>query len=219
MQPIHRFKERSENHRFTYQYAQPDDYHFCQDSVIFAAFIAEQVQANPLTSDSRVLDVCSGCGVLGLELAYYLPELEQVDFMEVQEIYRDFFLQNLQITAQQDGRFRFLARNYEALLTSEFGDYYDLIVCNPPYFLKGEGLLSKSELRNRSRFFLDSSPKFLFQGLAAALKPGGQAYVLTKLGDIHGRNAWRELQLWLSGRAEIELVADIRGTAVLKLQK
>ncbi len=208
--------EQLENHQFTYKYAQPEDYRFCQDSVIFAKYIAGEVgQVNP---GYRALDVCAGCGIIGFEIGHYLPDLLHVDFMEIQEEFRPSFLENLALTERGSGReFRFLNESFLELSTDRYAAAYDLIVGNPPYFMRGEGLLSPSQMRNRCRFFLDGDLVSLVSGVVNALKPQGVGYLLMKSGSEHGRRAFRDLQLHFNGKAQLSVCANIRGTDVIQI--
>jgi tRNA1(Val) A37 N6-methylase TrmN6 len=205
--------------QFTYRYAQPDAYHFCQDSVLFPLFVANRVRPR---SDSALsaLDLCAGCGVIGFELAHHLPAVATCDFVEIQDVFRSYFESNLEITKRSASDFRFLQTNYETLLTPEYAGRYDLIVTNPPYFFPNEGKLSPSEVKNRCRFFLDSDLQTLLRVVLHALKSQGEAYLLAKPGAKHGRDSIAEISTYVATLgATCEIVADIRGTYALLLTK
>lgn len=207
-------------HRFTWTYAQPLDYHFCKESVIAPQLIAQDLKARrSALSSLKVLDVCAGTGVMGFELTAYIPELSCIDFLEVQEAYKGYVEENKRITGNQSEGFRFLNLNYKVLNSPIFKNQYDIVVANPPYFLKAEGVPSKSELRNRSRFFVDGSPEELWHGIANTLKPKGLAYVLCKTGKEHGRDRLTEITNALTGIAQTSVHANIRGTQLIQIQK
>lgn len=190
-----RIEQRHADHKFTYSYSQPPEYRFCQDSVIFPRFVADRVY---LDENSKVLDVCAGCGVIGFELAFYHPALAHLDFLEVQRDFRVHFEENLKVTGLSG---RFLEMNYSQLLRAEFEDRYDLIVGNPPYFLPQEGKPSPVKLNQHARFFMDADFETLIAGVRHALKPQGEAYLLVK-----------------EARSSIgEVVGDIRGTKVVRI--
>lgn len=207
-------------HNFTFEYSQPAEYHFCQDSVLFPKFVAQYLKDLSISHEFRVLDVCAGCGVIGFELAHYESRLKKIDFLELQEPFREHFNANLKITGQSQEDFRFIHANFSELRKSEFTNKYDLIVGNPPYFFPDEGRLSPSEFQNRCRFFLEGDLKTLAEGVLNALKPvTGVAFLLAKSGERHGRRSLRDLTLWLAGRGRVEFATEIRGTSVIKLSK
>lgn len=190
-----RIEQRHLDHKFTYRYSQPPEYHFCQDSVIFSRFVADRVRVD---ADSKVLDVCAGCGVIGFEFSFYHPQIKHLDFLETQAAFRPHFEKNLEITGND---FRFLEMNYEGLLRPEFKHRYDLIIGNPPYFLPTEGKHSPVEINQRARFFMDSNFEALIRSVRHALKPAGEAYLLVK-----------------NARATAgEIIGDIRGTKVIRI--
>lgn len=207
--------------QFTYTYSQPEGYRFCQDSVLFPKFVAGQI-GDRISSRSRILDVCAGCGVIGFELRYHLPQITQLDFLEVQDEFQEHFFSNRNMAVSTDperARFRFIHANYARLSSPEFTGQYDFIAGNPPYFVESEGKLSHKPLNDRCRFFLDDSFESLIQGVVNALKPGGEAYLLCKSGKAHGRNSLREIRRYCALNASADFVKSIRTTQVLRLIK
>ncbi len=206
------------NPHFTFNYSQPEEYRFSHDSVFLARQVFEFLPED--LSKMTALDLCSGCGIVGLDFLYHCKQEQRAyparfDFMEVQEVYRDHFEKNLTAFAQQKPAVNFVNLNYEALLTPEFSSRYDLILSNPPYFRTNQGKLSPSEFKNRCRFFIDSDFTNLIRGIDAALNPGGRAFVLLRDLQDHGWNLLEEARKILSGRREIKKVADIRGTPLV----
>ncbi|MBS1985856.1 MAG: methyltransferase [Bdellovibrionales bacterium] len=214
-----RYTHRPPEHAFTYKYAQPREYHFCLDSIIFAYFLSLQLPAEAPTADFRALDLCAGCGVVGLELAYYRRWIEHFDFLEVQSVFRDSFAENLRITGHEHQDYRFIESHLNHLHKDFFRARYDLIVANPPYFFPQEGVTPSGEVRQRARFFLDAQPSDLFLAIAAALKPQGRAFVLFRPGDPHGRGNEATLNALVPADCRWKIAADIRGTWALEIQK
>ncbi len=148
---------------FTYQYAQPEEYRFSLDSVEMAWEVAQHLRSRPMrrlrlvaageSSDAggegdplskslsrmQVLDLCAGCGIVGFDFQYHMPEIEKIDFVEIQNTYKSYFEKNLEMVLLRrpqlvDKNFNFLEMNYEELMKDEkFHHHYDLILCNPPY--------------------------------------------------------------------------------------
>lgn len=202
--------------QFTYSYSQPEGYRFCQDSILFPRFVAAQIGAR-VTPQTRLLDLCAGCGVVGFELQYHLPQIARMDFLEIQDEFVVHFAANREITNKPQSRF--LNENYARLRESEFASAYDFILGNPPYFMTTEGKLSGRPLNDRARFFIDGNFETLIEGVIHALKPAGEAYLLMKSGEAHGRDALREARRLCGLHAQAEFLAPIRATQVLKIVK
>lgn len=195
------------SNQFTFKYSQPDDYHFCLDSVILAEFVAEQMK--DLDTQARVLDLCAGCGVIGFELAYHLPQVNRIDFVEIQSEFNRHFDENLKITGRSSGQFRFLNQDFQSLEGE-----YDLIVCNPPYFNSAKGKLGISEFKNRCHFFLDSSLGGVLNCCVNLLSQNGRAFILAKQSELVSVDLTS-----FSKRFKFVVVALVRGTAVIEISK
>ena len=216
------------NSQFTFDYFQPEEYRFSLDSVFLAKSVAQFLlrdskRTKEEWSQLKVLDLCSGCGVIGMELHFHLPQIINIDFLEVQELYRPYFEKNRKLMNSRDIRFEFLQMNYDQLETlPEFENKYDLILSNPPYFFAGEGLYSPSDFKNRCRFFIDSNFPRLITSLLYSLRPEGKAYLLVRPGKHHGRNLLDEIKRLLNENqllASAEVVDEVRGTNVVCLAK
>ncbi|NUN05305.1 MAG: methyltransferase [Bdellovibrio sp.] len=211
------------NPHFTFNYQQPKDYRFSHDSVFLARRVFEEY-ADKETSSLRGLDLCAGCGIIGLDFLFHLNKeknkaLASFDFLEIQDVYAPFFAANAQHLSTTRTSLHFVQMNYAALLQPNKENSYDLIVCNPPYFHLQQGKLSPSEFKNRCRFFIDSDFATLFKGLENALKPQGQAYVLVRNQTEHGWDALQEAQKILSSQVKCTVLDDVRGTDLLRITK
>lgn len=207
------------NSHYSYDYYQPEDYRFSLDSVFLAQIVARSLESHPNLHDLRVLDLCAGCGVVGLELQFHQKSLKKIDFLEVQEVYKNYFEKNAQQAKVEDSEFNFLLMNYDRLLKKDYKEVYDIIVSNPPYFFQGEGLLSPNEFKNRCRFFIDSDFKKMIKAILNSLKPSGKAYLLARPGTHHGRNLFEEIKKLSSGFADVQVFDEVRGTNIIELIK
>jgi tRNA1(Val) A37 N6-methylase TrmN6 len=207
------------NTQYSYDYHQPTEYRFSLDSVFLAQKVAQYLSIHSNLENTKVLDVCAGCGVVGLELQFHLPQLKKIDFLEVQDIYREYFEKNRVQAASIDAEFNFLPMNYADLISDKFESTYDVVVSNPPYFFLGEGLLSPNDFKNRCRFFIDSNFQKLIEACMHVLKPNGEAFILMRPGSPHGRNLIDEVKKLTAGFADVQIIDEVRGTDIVKLVK
>lgn len=207
----------------SYIYHQPKDYHFSLDSVFLAQKVASIISEDAQKSNFSVLDLCAGCGVVGLELNFLLPQIKKIDFLEIQYSYYQYFKKNIAQVKFPDGTFNFLNMNYADLLEEKtkniFYEKYDIILSNPPYFFINEGILSPNKFKNRCRFFIDSNFETLIEAIFFTLKKNGRAYVLFREGTHHGRNSKEELKKIASLFSAVQIIDNIRGTNLVELIK
>lgn len=221
---------------FTYNYSQPEEYRFSLDSIEMPWEVARHLKER-ITEDNaekksspadylrnqirfwNTLDLCAGCGVIGFELNYHLPQVRKIDFVEVQSLYLPHFEENLR-KVKNEGEFRFLNLNYDQLAGSpDFRGKYQLILCNPPYFKIEQGKLSPSEFKNRCRFFIDSTFEKLIEAIDHCLAPNGEAYILLRPLEEHGYDLLGELRDLIRGKLQCENLTLVRGTFLLKLYR
>ncbi len=169
------------------------------------------------------LDLCSGVGVVGLEIEYLLNSILHCDFLEVQNIYREYFERNRKELFPHRTHYTFLSMNYRDVKNHlELKGKYHGIFCNPPYFFPGEGLLSPSEFKNRCRFFLDGSFEELFESIIYLLHAEGIAYILVRSHSERKKDPLTTIQNFSCLRSShfvATLETTIRGVLLIKIQK
>lgn len=152
-------------------YSQPDFYRFNKDSLELVNFIVNR----GLTAHS-ILDLGAGSGVIGIELARKL-KAKQLTLLELQNDYEIHLQKNAEFFLDDD-----IHCNIE--LTS-FGEYephqkFNLIVCNPPYYLPGAGEVPKDQRRALARTFLKDSWSILIKKISECLMDDGVAFIVLK---------------------------------------
>lgn len=204
------------NSYFTFQYSQPEEYKFSHDSVFLARHVFNFIQSMPLNK-TAVMDLCAGCGVVGLDLLFHLKQVHntpaQIDFIEVQKIYREHFDKNKE-QVPCSTTINFIEANYKDLIKEQNKNKYDIIISNPPYFLPHQGKLSPSEFKNRCRFFLDASFVELMNTIAYTLKTDGTAYLLVRSLKDHNIDLTQAIPASLC----VVDTHSIRGTDVLHIK-
>lgn len=205
---------------FTYHYKQPGEYHFSLDSIHLAQFVANQLHSHPDLTSLRVLDLCAGCGVIGIELSWYLSALRHIEFIEIQDIYTEYFYQNMALVNRPELHYRWHLLNYDELHKKQWENKFDLIVSNPPYFQSGHGMLSPSQFKNRCRFYLDSSFQNYIHALENTLAPKGKAYFLLRPLNHHGFDLFSDIQKMLENtQTTAKKITHIRGSDIILLEK
>ncbi len=205
---------------FTYQYKQPSEYQFSLDSIELARYVAKHFAMHADPAALRVLDLCAGCGVIGIELSWFRRELRQIDFIEVQDIYTPYFQENKAIVNRPELKLDWHILNYDALLEKNWEGQFNLIVSNPPYFQPDQGMLSPSAFKSRCRFFLDSTFEKYILALANSLACKGEAYFLLRPLKQHNCDLFFAAENFLNNSTvTIQKVTQIRGTDVVLMKK
>lgn len=205
---------------FTYHYKQPEEYHFSLDSIELARFVAKELESQTDLDSLRVLDLCAGCGVIGIELSWHLEAIRSIDFIEVQDIYTEYFHQNIANVNRPELQCRWHLFNYDELHEKKWEGTFDLIVSNPPYFLAGHGMLSPSQFKNRCRFYLDSSFQSYIRALENSLATNGKAYFLLRPLKHHGIDLFSDIEKILENTSiSVKNISHNRGSDIILLQK
>lgn len=121
--------------------------------------------------DLHVLDLGSGCGILGIMLALQRPGW-RIEGLELQENLHSLAWEN----AHRCGVPIKLTRGDLREFTNS--ETFDLIVSNPPWQPAGSGRYSPHQGRNLSRFELECTLADVLDCLRRNLSPHGEALVL-----------------------------------------
>jgi tRNA1Val (adenine37-N6)-methyltransferase len=152
-------------------YHQPDFYRFNEDSISLVKWIIGK-EYRP----QRILDLGAGCGVMGIELAQALnPEL--LTLVELQTDFITYLEKNCQLFVPSSTKYSVHINSF-----SDFSSLckFDLIVCNPPYYLPERGEVSKDANRAIARTFLRDSWPVLLQTISDSLTDNGKAFIVLK---------------------------------------
>ncbi len=122
-------------------YRQPRFYRFNEDSLKLVSF----TQSLNIAQNSRFLDIGSGCGVIGIELAKLNPSWSGV-LLEPQEEFIEYIKLNQKLYDTQ-----YLKLVQSSIESADFSEKFNLIVFNPPYFFEERGRASKCQLRHSCR--------------------------------------------------------------------
>lgn len=163
-----------------------DGYRFTLDAVLLATFAQEVV---PEDAPSTVVDLGTGCGVVALLLAEARP-LARVVGVEVQPSLARLARRNAEENELPveviEGDWRRFEGEWRA----------DLIVSNPPYFLKNSGKLPPDPERCAARHEINGGLDTLAESVARRLNPGGACRLIHaagRFGDLLSAFAAHEI--------------------------
>ena len=123
-------------------YDQPDFYRFSEDSTLLARFITENQKQY-----QTLLDICAGCGVVGIEIGLKMSSMSKIDFVELQTDFIPYLDKNCSDFLKPN-QFKIYQ---ESFLNFRTNQTYDLIVCNPPYFQMNNSRPNKDQRRDLCR--------------------------------------------------------------------
>lgn len=148
-------------------YAQPDFYRFSTDSTELAKVA---IKHTPLPA-KKILELGAGCGVISCEFALGLAQELELHLCEKQHDYESYLRRNLeQLVATRRGISPQLhLYSWASLKESSF----DVILSNPPYFLKGHGRSAPDSRKEVARRWGADEREFFYQLILSKLSPMG----------------------------------------------
>ncbi len=174
-------------------YFQPNFYKFSEDSIALSSFITQFVDSKKIM---RAIDLCAGCGVVGIELLNnFFFEKFTMDFCEIQQEFIPFIRDNLDLKKVTNRTGNIFNSSYSALLNSTYESSYDCIIFNPPYFNVGQGRLSPKENRNICRFFLHGSMSDLLNTAVYLSQNNGKIFFSARLTLLEVEKKLQEFPL------------------------
>ena len=184
-------------------YRQPNFYHFNEDSI---TLVKEALKLN-LDAES-ILDLCAGCGVIGVEYALGAPKCNKVSFLELQAEFIQYIQENSKLLMNQKIE----------IFQSSISDFseskkFDLILCNPPYFFSSSARESEDLQRGICRMFKVDTPQVLLDKANRLLKAEGVLVLCFPTESAQWRNAIEE------SRLSFELLCEKGKISFLKLIK
>lgn len=152
-------------------YSQPEFYHFSEESLELIYFAKVLLKGKEQLKTA--IDIGTGCGVIGIEALSKLPQIRHMTFLELQEEFLFHLKENLNKAEITDA----------AIIQCSLGNFegcFDLIFSNPPYFIPGEGRVSKQNNRQLCRTFEVDGWEVFFKKVSELLKPNGLIFFCVK---------------------------------------
>ncbi len=183
-------------------YKQPSFYHFSQDSVVLAKYIAEISQGK---KELRLLDLGCGCGVIGIEFCLNFSDVSNLIFVEKQKEFLPYLEENLKL---------FIPNFSYTILNKSFSDVaisedIDIVVSNPPYYLENSGRLPPNQQKQICHFIDQKEWDAFWKRLQEFRQQGAECY-------FTGRNDQKYLQD-LEQAGSIIKIKDLTKSAIFKI--
>lgn len=151
-------------------YKQPPFYHFSRDSIELAHFCAEEVKEK---KHLKVLDLAAGCGVVGLEFSFVHGSVQSLDAVELQQDFIPYLEKNFESFFKEDRQ----------IIHKDLKDFrpqreYDIVLCNPPYYLDSESRVSKDLRKQKCHFLSQKSRDLLLEKMNFLSQAGSDVFFL-----------------------------------------
>lgn len=147
--------------------ANPNLYRYTSDSIR----LAKSVKAS---HKDRVLDLCSGSGIIPLALASYTRA--SIDTLELQFPLFDMARRSVEMNSLAD-RIRVFQGDLVGYMPSVT---YDIVTCNPPYYKAKSGETRETQTADIARHELKCTLGDIVVTAEKSLKFGGKLYLLHK---------------------------------------
>ncbi len=141
-------------------------YRYSLDAVLLAHFLV------PKRRD-RILDLCAGCGIVSLLLAYRWPEI-RLTALEVQPRLAGLIRENSE-TNGLSGRMEAVTGDCRRIGELLAPGSFDCLVCNPPYRRLASGRQNPHSEEAIARHELRADLETVLAAAAHALRTGGRA--------------------------------------------
>ncbi len=166
-------------------YKQPDFYHFSEDSPRLA-----KVAASIEGVHATVLDLCAGCGVVGIEYWNLKKRIDEIYFLERQSEYKDSLEQNIKQISNTS-----VQCSYQHFQEITLDRKFDVILCNPPFFALEASRPSENSKRNLCRLMPKAQMVELLIFVRESLSRLGRAYLVLPLNSRQWDEALRQSNL------------------------
>lgn len=147
--------------------ANPQLYRYTSDSIR----LAKSVKATP---KDKILDLCSGSGIIPLALASYTRA--SIDSLELQYPLFDMARRSVEMNSLSD-RIRVFNGDLVGYTPTTA---YDIVTCNPPYYKAKSGETRETETADIARHEIKCTLSDVVNTAEKSLKFGGKLYLLHK---------------------------------------
>ncbi|MBQ7880413.1 MAG: methyltransferase [Clostridia bacterium] len=149
----------------------------CQDENLYK-FTSDAIKLAKFCKTKRtdnVLDMCAGCGVVGL-YAYSIAPFNKLYFNDIQEKMCELINKNIKLNNLSE-RCTILCKHLNNLSKNDFEKPLDVILCNPPYF-KLTGKVKQNENVAMCRHEIATNLQQITKKAGELIKVNGKFYII-----------------------------------------
>jgi tRNA1Val (adenine37-N6)-methyltransferase len=163
-------------------YQKTNGYRFSIDAVLLADFVRK-------TKPSRIIDIGSGSGIIGILLAMKYP-CSRIDMVEIQNDLYALGRKNIALNKCEKRVSAFHGDVNDLVNIPEICPHsYDIAVSNPPFRVPDTGRISPYDEKAIARHEISLRLPALIKALHYLLKPKGYAYIIfhpSRLDEVFG---------------------------------
>lgn len=143
---------------------------FSLDSILLAEFVTK------LQKTDKVLDICTGNGVVPLILSYYFPN-EIVGF-EIQKYIANLAIESIRLN-NLNNQIKVINDDVKVINNYFPGNNFDVVLANPPYYKYQESsLINENKNKAIARHEICLDLESMFEVVRHALKDNGVFYLV-----------------------------------------
>lgn len=170
------------------KYSQPSFYKFSEDSTKLANLVIKD------SVHGSLLDICCGCGIIGIEIAQKC-QIDKLSLVEIQQEYREHIEENLEnFLVETEARIEI-----SNFLELNFDQKFDSIVLNPPYFDRQKSRPSPDKNKEICRSYSNGEISKIVSKAIECLNLNGALYIV-----IRDNDALKEIESASRGLCEVK---------------
>ncbi len=142
------------------------------DSVLLSDF------AKGAKKHKKIVDLCTGNGVIAILLSAKLPKAKKIIGVEIQEYSAE--LANRSIKLNKIKNITIINKDLKKLKTDIQAGSVDLVVCNPPYKPKGSGIINEKDSKTIARHEISCTLEDIIKEASREWNCGGSFCIVQK---------------------------------------
>ena len=144
------------------------------DSVLLSDF------AKGAKKHKKIVDLCTGNGVIAILLSAKLPKSKEIIGVEIQEYSAELANRSIELNNLQD-KISIINKDLLKIKKDIQSGSVDLVVCNPPYKPKGSGIINEKDSKTIARHEISCTLEDIIKEASRELNFGGSLCMVHKV--------------------------------------